>query len=657
MELPELAARWMHALTPTAYIPLSHAEIEQTLLDSLRELPESPESVAYRLVSLHATGPDSLRATIEVLSPAFALPVLARLSSAYAQAMRMDAFDQQEQIKVAIVRAKQRVERTLMVSQARFQEVFDSAALGIAITDFTGRCVQANDALAEIVGLESGADVTDRDLREFYHPEDVAALGASYRKVQEGHVDRFRDQRKLIRVDGEPVWVHLAVSVLRDADGEPTHHVTMVEDISELHLLQRSLDHQLLHDSLTGLSNRQYFISQVERRLDGAPITLYHLGLDAFSVVNNGLGQETGDKLLKIVATRLGKFAAEKNAVVARVGGDEFAILVTSDTVTSTVEEIQEVLGEPTFVDDHGIALSASIGVVDRPPAFATAAELMRCANSALRQAKARGKRQWALHDPHDDARRRGKYALAASMPGAWEHGEIEIVYAPVHDLETSEVLGAVARLHWDDLSHNDTMALADSTGLSLPIGRWLLREACAQAARWVAEFGDRAPTLHIALGALQSRDEDLVADVKRALDETGLPAERLRLSLDISSVLAGDDNVVVLHDNGIVTALDGFRGGHDELAVLAEVPVRSVITRAPAPSPDSPLHQAMRALIATVHGFGVRFGVDEVHTRADAEHWRQAGADGVIGLLPALTAAEVTELLTTAASPPPEAS
>ncbi|USX48415.1 bifunctional diguanylate cyclase/phosphodiesterase [Lentzea sp. HUAS12] len=657
MELPELAARWMHALTSTAYIPLSHAEIEQSLLDSLRDLRESPESVAYRLVSLHATGPDSLRVTIEVLSPTFELPLLARLSSAYAQAMRTDAFDQQEQIKVAIVRAKQRVERTLKVSQARFQEVFDSAALGIAITDLDGRCVQANDKLAEIVGLGSGADLTDRDLRDFYRPEDLVALGASYRKVSEGHLDRFRDQRELIRADGEPVWVQLVVSVLLDADGHPTHHVTMVDDISELHLLQRSLDHQLLHDSLTGLSNRQHFLSQVERQLDGTPITLYHLGLDAFSVVNNGLGHDTGDKLLKIVAGRLGRLATERNAVVARIGGDEFALITVGDNVTSTVEEIQEVLAEPTFVDDHGIALSASIGVVDRPPAFATAAELMRCANAALRQAKARGKRQWALHDPHDDARRRGRYALAASMPGAWEHGEIEIVYAPVHDLETREVLGAVARLHWDDLSHNDTMALADSTGLSLPIGRWLLREACAQAARWVEEFGDRAPTLHIALGALQSRDEDLVADVKRTLDETGLPPERLRIALDISSVLAGDDNALVLHENGIVTALDGFRGGHDELAVLTELPVRSVITRAPAPDPDSPLYQAMRALIATVHGLGVRFAVDEVHTLTDAAHWRRAGADGGIGLLPALSAAEVTDLLATAASLPPAAS
>ncbi|MFD9704390.1 putative bifunctional diguanylate cyclase/phosphodiesterase [Lentzea sp. NPDC059081] len=657
MELPELAARWMHALTSTAYIPLSHAEIRQALLDSLVELPESPESVGDRLVSLHATGPDSLRVTMEVLSPAFDLPLLSRLGSAYAQAMRMDAFDQQEQIKVAIVRAKQRVERTLKVSQARFREVFDSAALGIVITDLTGRCVEANDALAVIVGLESGSDLDERDLRDFYRPDDLASLGASYRQVSEGRLDRFRDQRQLIRVDGEPVWVHLVVSVLRDADGEPTHHVTMVEDISELHLLQRSLDHQLLHDSLTGLSNRQHFTSQVERLLDGGPITLYHLGLDAFSVVNNGLGHDTGDKLLKIVANRLGKLAAEKDAVLARIGGDEFALLTTADTVTSTVEEIQEVLGEPTFVDDHGIALSASIGVVDRPPSFATAAELMRCANAALRQAKARGKRQWALHDPHDDARRRGRYALAASMPGAWEHGELEIVYAPVHDLETREVLGAVARLHWDDLSHNDTMALADSTGLSLPIGRWLLREACAQAARWVEEFGDGAPTLHIALGALQSRDEDLVADVKRALDETGLPPERLRIALDVSSVLAGDDNALVLHDSGIVTALDGFRGGHDELAVLTEVPVRSVITRAPAPSQDSPLHQAMRGLIATVHGFGVRFAVDEVHTLEEADDWRAAGADGVIGLLPALTAAQVTELLVRAASPPPAAS
>lgn len=657
MNLPELAARWMHALTSTAYIPLSHAEIEQALLDSLVELPESPESVASRLVSLHATGPDSLRATIEVLSPTFELPLLARLSSAYAQSMRMDAFDQQEQIKVAIVRAKQRVERTLKVSQARFQEVFASSALGIAITDFDGRCVEANDTLAEIVGLESGADLGERELIDFFHPEDAAALGAKYRQVRDGHVDRFRDQRKLIRADGEPVWVYLAVSLLHDADGEPAHHVTMVEDISELHLLQRNLDHQLLHDSLTGLSNRQHFVTQVERRHANDQITLYHLGLDAFSVVNNGLGHETGDKLLKIVGSRLGKLAGEKKAVLARIGGDEFAMMTISDNVTATIEEIQDALAEPTFVDDHGIALSCSIGVVDRPPAFATANELMRCANAALRQAKARGKRQWALHDPHDDARRRGKYALAASMPGAWEHGELEIVYAPVHDLETREVLGAVARLHWDDLSHNDTMALADSTGLSLPIGRWLLREACAQAARWVEEFGDRAPTLHIALGALQSRDEDLVADVKRALDETGLPPERLRIALDIASVLAGDDNAVVLHDSGIVTALDGFHGGHDELAVLTEVTVRAVITRAAAPAPDSPLRQAMRDLIATVHSFGVRFGVDEVHTLEEAEQWRSVGADAVIGLLPALSADEVTELLTTAASPPPAAS
>ncbi|WP_434448651.1 diguanylate cyclase domain-containing protein [Lentzea sp. E54] len=657
MKPPELAARWMHALTSTAYIPLSHAEIEQILLDSLVELRESPESVASRLVSLHATGPDSLRATIEVLSPTFELPVLARLSSAYAQAMRIDAFDQQEQIKVAIVRAKQRVERTLKVSQARFQQVFDSAALGIAITDFDGRCVESNDALAGIVGLDSGAGLKERDLTDFFHPDDLAALSASYRRVRDGHADGFRDQRKLVRADGEPVWVHLAVSVLRDADGRPTHHVTMVEDTSELHLLQRNLDHQLLHDALTGLSNRQHFTTQLERQLDGDPITVYHLGLDAFSVVNNGLGHDTGDKLLKIVANRLGKLAHERNAVLARIGGDEFALMTTSDNVTSTVEEVQEVLAEPAFVDDRGIALSASIGVVDRPTAFATAAELMRCANSALRQAKARGKRQWALHDPHDDARRRGRYALAASMPGAWEHGEIQIVYAPVHDLKTREVLGAAARLHWDGLSHHDTMTLADSTGLSLPIGRWLLREACAHAARWAEESGDQAPTLHVALGALHSRDEDLVADVKRALDETGLPPERLRIALDISSVLAGDDNAAVLHDSGIVTALDGFRGGHDELAVLTEVPVRSVITRAPAPAPGSPLRQAMRGLVATVHSFGVRFGVDETHTLADADHWRAVGADGVIGLLPALAAAEVTGLFATTASPQPGAS
>ncbi|GLZ33900.1 signal transduction protein [Lentzea sp. NBRC 105346] len=619
MQHDDLAKAWARAISATAYVPLSPAELEALLRELLDLLPKDPETVARRLVEAHVVGPESLRRTIDLLLPVFGPELLANLSSCYAFAMRQDAFDQQEQIKLALLASKRHAERTLKVSEARFREVFTSSALGIAITDFSGICVEANDTLAEIVGHGS---LVGRSLFDFFHPADAQHLHLAYRKVREGLVDRFREQRKLIRHDGEPVWVYLAGSLLHDADGVPAHHVTMIEDISELHLLQKNLDHQLLHDLLTGLSNRQRFVTQLEKLHLRGPITLYHLDLDSFAVVNNGLGHDAGDKLLREVARRLNN-VVPAGAVLARIGGDEFAIVSPAGNVPEMVALIQEELTEPTFVDGHGIALSASIGVVDRPALGTPIPELLRAANSALREAKARGKRQWALYDAHADALRRDHHSLAAAMPGAVESGELEIAYEPVLNLATRSPLGLHARLRWGTLHHAQTLALAEETGLSLPIGQWLLREAC----RYAAEHPD-APMLHVTLSALQSRDEDLVGHVKRTLDETGLPPSRLRVALNIGSVVAGDDNVQVLADSGIATGLDGFRGGYDHLELLAELPVRAVLVRAPVPAPDSVLHKAIRDMVTAVHALGAKVVVDDVASAADADWWAAAGAD-----------------------------
>ncbi|TWP44745.1 EAL domain-containing protein [Lentzea tibetensis] len=643
MQRSQLAHVWARAISSTAYVPLSPAEIEAYLYELLELLPTAPETVAERMVAIRLTGPDSLRRTIEVLAPEYEQSVIATLSSQYAFAMRLDAFDQQEQIKVALMASKRRVERVLKVSEARFREVFTSSALGIAITDFAGVCVEANDTLAEIVGHGS---LIGRSLFDFFHPADAERLGAAYRRVRNGVVDRFREQRKLIRADGEPVWVYLAGSLLHDADGVPTHHVTMIEDISELYLLQKNLDHQLLHDSLTGLPNRQHFVTQLEKLHGQGPITLYHLDLDAFSVVNNGLGHAAGDTLLRSVAQRLHAVASAQNAVLARIGGGEFGIVCFANEVPEMVSLIQEELTEPTYVDGHGLALSVSIGVVDRPPGSSSVSELLRAANSALRQAQQRGMRQWALYDPHEDAVRRGQAALAAALPGAVESGELSVDYSAVLDLPSREVIGLAARLRWGDLGHAQTLALAEETGISLPIGQWLLHESCAQAAQWLSALGERAPMLHVALSPLQSRDEDLVAHVKRTLDETGLPASQLRVALDIGSVLAGDDNVHVLADNGIGTGVDGFHGGYHELALLSELPVRAVVVRAAVAAEGTVLHAAMGDVVAAVHRLGVRVVADGVGSDGDADWWTSVGADAVHGLMPALSAAEMTEYL-----------
>jgi diguanylate cyclase (GGDEF)-like protein/PAS domain S-box-containing protein len=477
-----LARAWAAEVATASYIPLSPAEIEQFLLDQVTVLadalnaepfdPDPALAIGKVLVREHFTGPETLQRTVQVLGQALLLDtdrppspehasrvvsLLGTLASGYGYAMRLDALDQQEEVQLALLTAKRRVERAFKVSEARFREVFTSSAVGIAITDLSGRCVQSNQALSEILGAPD-TSLDGRELAEVFHPTDAVLLQALYQALRDGELDRFRERRRLLRADGETAWVYLAVSLLRDADGEPAFHVTMVEDITELHLLQDQLHHQALHDALTGLANRQYFTSQLEAKHSTASreagITLFLIGLDAFAVINHGLGHEAGDEVLRTTARRLEAVFAGEKALVARTGGDEFAVLVENSPTTppalTLAEAVNDELAEPTYVDGHGLAVSAGVGVVERPAPGMPVAEVLRAADSALRTAKARGRRQWWLFDPAQDAVRRTWYRLAVTMPGAWESGEISVGYQPVVRMADRSLAGVRAVLVWD---------------------------------------------------------------------------------------------------------------------------------------------------------------------------------------------------------------
>ncbi|MEV8439100.1 EAL domain-containing protein [Actinosynnema sp. NPDC051121] len=669
----DIAREWMRAVYPTAYVPMSPVEIELFLLDLVDVIAdavqaepfavEPVDAVGHRLVQAHFTGPETLQRTVGVLGHALlfspelsdvprlaekVVAILGSVSTGFATAMRLDALAQQEEVKRALMTAKLRAERVLKVSEARFREVFDSSAFGIAITDLDGRCVEVNAALAEMIGRDRG-ELTGRRLVELFDPADADALLRTYQAVGEGRAARRREQRRLLREDGEPVWVHLAVSLLRDADGAPSYHVTMVEDVSELHLLQKNLDFQLLHDSLTGLSNRQRFATRLEA-LHGTSrggITLYHLGLDAFSLVNNGLGHAVGDRLLTEVGRRLEAAVADEVAMVARMGGDEFAIVVdngpTTPTVPAMVDRINAALHRPV---EDGVALSATIGVVDRPPAAWDVAEILRAADATLRRAKAGGKRQWLPYDKHADQPRRERQARAARMPGALAERELEVEYQPVLDLADGRVLGHVARLRWDDIGHDGCVELAEETGLSLALGQWALREAASDANR-----SESSGTLYFELSPMQSRDEDLVRTVKRTLDETGLPASRLRIFLDTRSMLEGvdEDNAQVLRDNGIATGLSRFNGGQAELSLLDELPVDALVldpsvVRRLAERPESFLHTAVARMVGLIRSSGVSVLVPDLSTAQRAAWWAEVEVDAAFGdhLAPAVPGYEL---------------
>lgn len=673
-ERRKLARKWAVAVRATAYVPLPAEELVHDLRQLVHRLhdavlsePFAPEQalvVGARLVDLRCTGAASLGKSLPLLGGALlaspelqgvdghakrVMAVLGAVAAGYVEAVRVFVLDQQESVSQALLQAAKAAQWNLNVSEALADEVFTSSASGIAVTELDGSVVRANAALAGILDREAGA-LEGVDLSSLVHEEDVEELLAAFRDLLDGVRRRVPLRPRFVRADGEVVRGTLAVALLRDAEGEPGRFVVVVEDVSELALLGSRLTHQALHDALTGLPNRQFFTTRLETTLPLANpalgVTLYHLDLDVFSVVTDGLGRRVGDHLLKSVANRLrAVFAAEK-AMVARLDGDEFAVLVENGegtpNVVTTIGRINDELAEPVYVDGQGIAVSACVGVVDRPSPGFDPAELLRASHMALRRAKKSGRRQWGLYDASRDAADRARLALAAVMPGAWESGEIDVVFQPERSLADGTTTGLTALLRWThpehgEIGHDRCVELAEETGLMLPLGTWLLRGAAEQLRWWRQRTGEDLP-LSVGLSVGQATDPDLVGDVLRVLEDTGLPAGALRLGVPAALLVADHedavDNVVVLADAGVRTAMGRFTGAAGEFACLEALPVREVrIPRWAVCAERNPITTRVLAdLVAVAHLAGATVLVDGVDTPELADWWRTSGADAATG-------------------------
>jgi diguanylate cyclase (GGDEF)-like protein/PAS domain S-box-containing protein len=664
---------WAVALDPTAYVPISTGELERELLGQVDRLLDALDAdppvfaaaakVGAWLVERRFVGPDSLPRTIETLDTALlsgrrgqtdrqrsgrVVALLAALAGGYASAMRMTTLDQQDQLNRALLTAKQRAEERLQVTESRFREVFTSSAAGIAITDPTGRFKQTNPALARILGCRPD-ELAGRRLRDFFadRTDDLALAG----QLGAGR-DRVRERRELIRGDGDTAWVYLVTSSLINGS-----RVAMVQDLTEIQLLHNRLEHQLTHDALTGLANRQLFISRLEHTLGqanpDASITLCCVGLDAFTLVNSGRGHETGDLLLQSVAKTLLLVVAGEHALVARIGGDEFAILIEDSDHTPDIPElvghIHADLAEPIYLGGHGVAVGASIGAVRRTAGESSGDELFRAADLALRHAKAIGKRQWVEYDQHRDASARQTHRDAIEMAAGWEIGEVDVAYQPVVRLVDGRPVAAAAMLTWNrpDLAARlpDTdLELAEHIGLSVSMLPWMLLHACEQLATLRKLPGREAtvPVLRICLTRLQSSDADLSAAVNQAIDASDVQPGQLEIAFDTGALLAdhGDalDNLHVLSTIGTATALHGFTGGIAELSVLERLPARSVIlanqyTQGAEPTGLGRLTAAaIGRLVADLRDGGFRVGVDGVRDAKEAAVWQSLGVQTASG-------------------------
>ncbi|MGH4025716.1 MAG: putative bifunctional diguanylate cyclase/phosphodiesterase [Pseudonocardiaceae bacterium] len=683
LTVAQLARAWAAAASRTTYVPMSGEEIEQLLtglIDRLVSAVAAPQvdeqgsmRVAGALVEHHFIGPRTLGRSIEVLGDglprldtlqavsglaAAVRKVLGALADGYAEALRQYIFNEQELVSQALLKAKRDAERGLRVSEARFREVFSASAVGIAISALGGALVEANQAFADLVGRPS-QELVGVPLLELLHAKDDTELDECYRMLSTGELPRFRLRRRIADANGDIAWTLLAGSLLHDADGRPTHHITIVEDFTELYLLQQELSDQALHDRLTGLPNEHYFMSRLQEVLEAADpaalVTVCRVNLDSFSVINDGIGRTTGEQLLRSIAGRLRSLVAAERAMVARMGTDDFAILIENGPDTPDLgvlaASINDELAEPVYLSDRGLAVSAGVGVVRRPAGGISPGELIRAADATLHQVKRSGRGQWGLYDAQADAEERARYQLAAEMPGAFESGEISLEYQPVRSLQSGRLLALQALLRWDRTSgtskgtvdHQECLSLAEQTGLVLALGRWMLHTACAELARWRAALPADLPLLRVDLTARLSEDPDLMAIVHDALSDTGARPEHMRVGVPLVALSRGRgdvmDNVHVLADLGAGVVLLGAATGPGYFAYLEDLPVTAVeiapamVTRlTERPGDDSVVARAVRHAIPLVHSVGATVIVPGIDTPARADWWRGATADAARG-------------------------
>lgn len=668
------AALWAQRIVGTSYVPMSLAEIEEYLLPLTYRLTEavaadpfSPapaRKVGRALVDAHFTSTQALLKSGAVLAdellaahPSPDGDLLARISAlqgemgaGFAEALQELTLREQQAISRAAFVARDAAARAQRASEARFGALFAGAAIGIAIADGRGRVLDANQALLDMLGYHLD-ELSGRLLVDFFHADDVGGVEETYTQLLRAERDHVHMDRPLVRRDGNVVWTHLTLSLIPDEDEQAPCVAATFEDVTDRHLLESRLRYLATHDPLTQLPNRALLLESMDEEFrapaaDGR-IGLCFLDLDGFKVVNDSFGHGVGDRLLVEIAGRLDKVVSTTGHMVARMGGDEFIILVAGSTGPSQVIQVADralaAVSAPLFIDGHELSLSASVGIVERLTAGTTPADLLRAADITLYWAKSAGKGRWALFDPLRNACEVAQYTLSASMPAALSAGEFFLEYQPVVRFADGALVGLEALVRWRHprsgvLGPERFMGLAEETGMIAPLGRWIIATACEQVRAWQRLYPSADLFVSINLGSGPSHDPRLVADIGKVLVETGMHPSLLQLELTRDAVMdaSGESPQALrqLSAKGIRIALRDFGPGYSNFTYLRGLPVRNLkVTDAfvggmhPS-APDQIDEQIVKTLVTLAHTLGLTVTAEGVDTPGQADRLRSIGAD-----------------------------
>jgi|HubBroStandDraft_6_1064221.scaffolds.fasta_scaffold22707_3 diguanylate cyclase (GGDEF)-like protein/PAS domain S-box-containing protein len=485
------------------------------------------------------------------------------------------------------------MEEALFVEKERAQVTLNCIGDAVICTDADGNITFLN-MVAEKMTSWSRQDAAGRPMAEVFR-----ILDATTREVTPSPMEKSVEQNRtvhlplnciLVRRDGTEIPIEDSVAPIHDREGKATGAVIVFRDVSAARAMALEMTHSAQHDFLTGMPNRMLLNDRVNQAIAWAQrnakkVAVLFLDLDGFKHINDSLGHPTGDKLLQSIAKRLVD-CVRGSDTVSRQGGDEFVVLLTevglSEDAAITARRMLQTVAEAHSIDQHDLHVTTSIGVSVFPDDGSDAETLIKNADTAMYQAKENGRQSYQFFKPAMNVRAVERQSIEESLRRALEREEFMVHYQPKVKLSTGQISGAEALIRWKHpvrglVPPGDFIPIAEDCGLIVPIGNWVLREACKQACTWARE-GLPTITMAVNISAMEFRDEDFLDGVFRILQETGLDPKSLELELTESVLMKRAEStqsiLKTLRASGVQMAVDDFGTGYSSLSYLRKFPI-----------------------------------------------------------------------------------
>jgi diguanylate cyclase (GGDEF)-like protein/PAS domain S-box-containing protein len=547
-----------------------------------------------------------------------------------------------DQVATAVERARHNQDQRLA------KAVFEQSLEGLMVTDIDERILMVNQSFEQLTGFASAQVVGRRPDFIDWGRDEAEVLRARAETL--AATGRWVGEVGGRRRDGERFPLSVSVTTVCDAQGVPSHYISILTDISDQKLQAACIEQLAFYDSLTGLPNRALFLDRLEKTLaasrrHGHSGAVLYLDLDRFKEINDSQGHAVGDLALAEVARRLAS-ATRREETLARLGGDEFIVIAEGADHQSAVRiarRLQRSLAEPLHLLGQAYQVGASIGIAFYPADGATPDDLIKRTDIAMYQAKASGG-GYRLYHAEMGAELEKRLAVAQRLGHELEHGGLQLHYQPQIELDTGRVTGCEALLRWHDpvlgwIEPSEFVPIAEERGMIGALGDWVLREACRQVKAWDTLGVSIEGKVAINVSALQMEDPDIVGRLLEIVHEAGLSPERFELELTESAMMVDPERAVevleLLSAAGFGLSIDDFGTGYSSLTYLkrfAADQIKIDISFIRNMLHDKDDHTIVTTIIAMARALGLQTTAEGVEDLEQADALRKLGCDHVQG-------------------------